>query len=527
MHKKRTIKIISRIILVLLVLVALTLLGAQLLAKDAIANFLKTKLPPHIQLAYEDIDVNVLTGTTKLNTIDLNIGISDSIRPRASAKIEVLEVVGLGYWQFLFNKKITLTNINVDKPVVKYYLKGKEDEATKSKNDSIGLKKSIHIDHINIKNGSVTLFKNPEDSVAMKLDSVFFEMDEVVTDRNRINSKIPVAYSDVKFNGNSLYADLGPYEALNVNEIHLDQGHLRVTDLKLKSKYSKTKLSAHLRKEHDYIDLKIPQVDFDEIAFGYADAKYWVRTGKGTLQGPNLEMYRDKLVADDLERKKMYSEAIRKLPIQLDVPEIQIQDGAITYSERVNRETTPGKIIFGDVNAKIVHIQNVPERKEKTSLAANALLMGEAPITLNWSFDAKNNTDAFLASGTVKSFSSKNINPFLESNLRVRAKGEIQELYFTISGDAVSSAGDMKMKYEDFEFSVLKKDRLSINKVLTSIGRIFVNDGSNTDENGYRYGGIEAERDPTKSFFNYLWLNVNDGLTSTIIGNGKNKRRKN
>ncbi len=526
MQVKRTIKIFSRVILVLLVLMALVVLGAQLMAKQSIADFLKTKLPPHVQLDYKDIDVNVLTGTAKLNTINLKIKASDSVKQGAAVEINALEVVGLGYWQFVINKKITLNNLNIDRPVLKYYLKEKETDTAKTKKDSIGLLKSIHIDRINVMDAEVTLYKNENDSVAMELDSVNIEIDEVTTDVDLINSKIPITYSGLKFKGKSLYADLGPYEALYVNEIDLNEGDLRIVDLKLKSKYNKTKLSWHLHKERDFIDLKIPKVSFENISFGYASNKYWLHTGTGMLDGPKLEMYRDKLLPDDTERKKLYSEAIRKLPIELDVPEIKVNNGSITYSERVNREATPGKIIFGDVNAKILHVQNVADKKEETSVEAKALLMNEAPITLNWSFDAKNKSDAFSASGTVKNFNSKNINPFLESNLRVRAKGEIQELYFTISGDAISSRGDMKMKYEDFEFSILKKDRLRINKLLTAIGKIFVNDGSNTDENGYRYGGIEAQRNPTKSFFNYLWLNVNDGLTSTIIGNGKNEKRK-
>lgn len=94
-------------------------------------------------------------------------------------------------------------------------------------------------------------------------------------------------------------------------------------------------------------------------------------------------------------------------------------------------------------------------------------------------------------------------------------------MYFTISGDAISSTGDIKMKYEDFEFAVLKKDRLGVNKFLTFLGNLFINDGSNSDAAGFRYGHIEATRDPTKSFFNYLWLNVQDGMVNTMLGKGK------
>ena len=83
--------------------------------------------------------------------------------------------------------------------------------------------------------------------------------------------------------------------------------------------------------------------------------------------------------------------------------------------------------------------------------------MGEAPIELTWNFDANKENDAFYVSGVVTDFKSESINQFLRSNLRTEAEGDVQELYFTVSGDAISSSGDMKMNYEDFRFTVLKR----------------------------------------------------------------------
>ncbi len=49
-------------------------------------------------------------------------------------------------------------------------------------------------------------------------------------------------------------------------------------------------------------------------------------------------------------------------------------------------------------------------------------------------------------------------------------------MYFTFYGDINESKGEMKMKYEDFKFKILRKNSFKINKVLTAIGNIFVND---------------------------------------------------
>jgi len=147
--------------------------------------------------------------------------------------------------------------------------------------------------------------------------------------------------------------------------------------------------------------------------------------------------------------------------------------------------------------------------------------MNSAPMKLEWIFDTTNERDVMTALGSVTNFDATKMDQFLSTNLGVNAKGKINALYFTINADNRSSTGDIKMKYHDFKFAILKKDRLGVNKLLSAIGNLFINDGSDTDTDGFRHGKIEVERDPTKSFFNYLWINVRDGIGSTLTGDGK------
>ena len=129
-----------------------------------------------------------------------------------------------------------------------------------------------------------------------------------------------------------------------------------------------------------------------------------------------------------------------------------------------------------------------------------------------------------MVKGSLSNFQSQSINPFLKSNLGAEVKGNVQQLYFTISGNELESQGDMKMKYEDFEFIVLKKDRLGVNKLLTAVVNLFTNKGDKTDKDGFRYGSFKVGRNQDKSFFNYLWINLQEGLVSTMTGHGKKRK---
>lgn len=147
--------------------------------------------------------------------------------------------------------------------------------------------------------------------------------------------------------------------------------------------------------------------------------------------------------------------------------------------------------------------------------------MGVGKFHLDWEFDVQNLQNTFLISGGLSNFNTANLNDFLVPNLRTQTTGTIDQLYFTISGNDNVATGDIKMSYEDFKFQVLNKERNGIKKVLSFIGNLFVNDGSKADENGYRYGNINVERVKNKSFFNYLWINLQDGLLDVLTSNGK------
>ena len=99
-------------------------------------------------------------------------------------------------------------------------------------------------------------------------------------------------------------------------------------------------------------------------------------------------------------------------------------------------------------------------------------------------------------------------------------------MYFTFSGNEVESQGDMKMAYDQFEFMVLKKDRLGVNKLLTAVVNIFAKKSSKEDGDKYRIGEFKVKRRADKSFFNYLWLNVRNGLVDTMTGKDKKQKNK-
>jgi len=523
MAKKLTQNPLVRIVLLLLAVFVVVIAIAQIMAKSMVSDFLIRKLPQHVQLEYKDIDVNVIHGSISLKDIAISLYDRDSMLVHTKLVMDQISLNGLSYWQFFVKKNIAIDELNLQQPEVVHYLNKILPKKDKERQGVVGLLKTIEIEALKVIDGQLDVFQGDNDSLAFQAKDVDFSLMDARTGPKQIKERIPITYGNYHLATEDIFVDLGPYEQLKVGNIVLDNGDATLRELDLRSKFSKAELSKRINVEHDHFILKIPETTMNAIEVGYKNDTLFVTTGSGKITEPNADIYRDKLVADNFENKRLYSRMLRELPFRLNVPKFEIVNGRISYSQRIETKVAPGKISFNDLNAVLLNVSNDPKANEKVTISAEAKLMDHAPIKLDWTFDVNNTLDAFTASGVIKDFRTESMNEFLESNLRAKGKGTIDRMYFTISGNTHSSAGDMKMKYKNFEFSVLKKNRLGVNKLLTAIGKIFINDGSNADANGFRYGYIEVERDPTKSFFNYLWLNVRDGTVNTLVGKSEKK----
>ena len=516
-------KIVLRALLGVLGIIAIVLLYVQVRAEKEVEQFLAKKIPSHIRLDYNKISANIFTGSVLI----MELGVSISNRQNTEIHTEViadyLEINGLAYWPFIFDKTIHLNKLKISSPLIKYFPDKKSKRADKDSTGVVKLLKSIIIDQFEIKDGSFFILRKQTDSILLESHQINFTLNGFKTDPNIITRKIPLEYGDYTFSTSNSFVDLDPFETLKIKNINIQNKNVVINDIQMKSKYGKENLSKYLKHERDHVSLEIPKVKVSSLDFGFSLDKFYLNSDEIEFTKPKLEVYRDKGLPDDTTNKDMYSTLIKSLPIDIRLSTIIFKEALVGYEERLNDDGRPGRLFIDNIEATIHGLDTKSVKGDTILLSTKGRLMGNSAISLDYMFDLSNKNDEFLAKGQVSSLRSAELNSFLRPNLNVESEGFVDELYFTISGDAHASSGEMKMRYNDFRFDILRKDGKKVDKILTAIGNLFVNDGDNTNEAGFRFGEIKAERNVDKSFFNYLWINVKSGITSTLTGNGKKK----
>jgi len=201
----------------------------------------------------------------------------------------------------------------------------------------------------------------------------------------------------------------------------------------------------------------------------------------------------------------------------LTIDSLHIKNATIVYEERVIARQPAGAINFSKLNAAIGNVSNTYAQGEKnTTIHINSIFMGESPLKINWSFDVNDTRDTFQIQGELDALNATKMNSFTKASLNVQLEGKVKKTYFNINGNDRSSTVDLRISYDNLKVEILNKENKR-NWFLSTVANIFVRKDTDTREGSFKEGKATAERNRDKSFFNYLWINIQEGLKDVMV----------
>ncbi|MEG1022348.1 MAG: hypothetical protein RSE50_12615, partial [Myroides sp.] len=104
-------------------------------------------------------------------------------------------------------------------------------------------------------------------------------------------------------------------------------------------------------------------------------------------------------------------------------------------------------------------------------------------------------------------------NPFLKPYMKVQASGKIDHMAFNFNGNNDQANGNYAMDFKNLKMTLFNKENKE-RKVLTAAANLVVR----SDTDGFKKTEIKpVDRKKEKSFFNFLWLCIMQGLKQTVI----------
>jgi hypothetical protein len=521
MRKRLKYGLISLAVIASLVTIGLVVLQKKLTSK--VENFLSNSLPEHIHVDYQELNLSVLKGSLTIANPKLTVKGQTVDSLTLSNNMASIQILDIGYWDYLVNDKISIGSIQINSPNITYQ-HNKLIDANDYK--ALGSKKSgwvVVVKNFKVTDGAISVFKIESGTPLLKLDNFNFNMADVQMDYESSNQKTPISFGDYEVEFKNLFYPLNVYDNLEIQSSTISKVAIDINNLRLYTKHTKEKLSNIISIERDHVDLRVEKLSLKDCEFGFhKDSIFYFKSPKMELETPIFNIYRDKLVADDVSVKSLYSKILRDITFDLDLSGIVLKNGAINYSEKVKPASSAGELSFSNLNATIKNLGNTYKGTEKTTIDVNAVFMKSTPVKVNWYFDVNNVNDHFIFKAEIGKLPAQHLNPFTEPNLKVRFDGELLKTYFTIEGNFHDSNVDLRTDYEDFKVIVLGRHGREKNKFLSTVVNLFIKTSADNAEDGFREGSkTNIERDKTKSVFNFVWLNARAGLLSAMTGNGK------
>jgi hypothetical protein len=515
-HKRR--RIIISIAIVLGVVLVMTLI-ANRYVKGQINTALQD-LPKSIKIDYNSIRVNVWTGNLEMKAPKITILGNTTSKSILHAQLKTIEIKDISYYDFLVNDEVTVDKIILDQLVAKYKHNAHVNKDEYSKGVLDKLNQIINVETVKINNADILVSSLESDSTLLSIPKLNFELNKLQLNPKASKIEDKIAYNDFQILAKNLKWGMNEFDDLFVDSILITNNNASFSGFEIKTKYNKAYYSNILKTERDHFNLKIEAMTLKDMDFGFINKQFYLTSKEVDIVSPEAEIYRDKLVADDTSYKPMYGAMLRDLDFKLGLKAVKITNGKISYLEKVNSGNPAGRLDFVNLDATILNLGN-SNQTEETKIKLSSTFMENSILNVDWNFKVADNTDYFEFKADLSVFNADQLDQFTKANLNIDLNGELQQTYFTISGNKQTSRVDLKLKYDDFEVAVLKKNGKEKNRFLSKLVNLIVSDDSEEQKHNFRYGqNKEVERDISKSVFNFVWLNVKQGLLGAMTGDG-------
>lgn len=468
---------------------------------------------------YKNIDTSLFNNSISVDDISLipKKDVSDTLaKTKISGTIKLVKVTHIGIFGILFNNKITANNIIISNPKITILTNKKSDK--KEQDDAVkSLEKTFSISNIYLNNADIKIVNEESKKVLLSVHNLNVILDKIGLSDKTITKKIPFSYKNYSFNCDSIYYHRNEFYDIETKKISSSNSELKVSDFKMIPLYNRKQFVTKIAAEKDLYTISSKEISVNNMKWSFQDSVFYFYTKSILLDKVTASIYRSKEPKDDLTKKKLYNSLLRDLKFNLKVDTLKIRNSILIYEEEITFEKGPGKLFFDDFNLTATNIQSgfnktkLPDLKIKI----NCKFMKTSPLNVNWRLNVMDKTDGFRIQGTIANFDLEKLNPFTKPYINVNTKGNFDKVIFDITGNDVSSKGKFSLQYDNLKVVVFQKDdRKKKNKLLTAIGNLFVKTDT---KDRLKSTDVEVKRIQEKSFYNFLWLNIAEGLKKLLI----------
>ncbi|HEX8563627.1 MAG TPA: hypothetical protein VF676_11670 [Flavobacterium sp.] len=505
-----------------IVIAVAALLLVVVLANIGLNYWIEKKLPALINeknnspyyITYEDIDVSLFNSSiVATNIVVVPKDASKGKKAGLYASIKEITVNHFKLWDILFSNKIRAKQIRVIQPDISMY--GTQDDTKKPEVNTF-FSKVIVVSEVSVEKGSLRTF-DFNDDLTLQVHNVNAEVDGILVTDAILERKIPFDFDTYSIRYDSLYYKPNKFYHVTTKAFTSSKSELTVKNVAYVPEYSRAEFVKAIPAEKDLFAVNVGSLTVTQMDWGFKKNRFFFHSGAVILNTLFANIYRAKMPPDDLTKKPLYSQLLREIDFDLKVDTLAIRNSSLEYEEEKTFEKGAGLLTFRKFNLYARHINSGFGMKKvpDVQIKVNCLFMGASPMNVNWRLNPLDRSDSFNINGSIRNFPAEQLTPFTKPYMNVTAKGILNQVSFDITGNDDIAKGEVSLDYDDLKFTIYrKKDSKKKNKILSAVANLFVKNDSKEE---VKDAEIEVERTKEKSFFNFFWKCVAEGLKKILV----------
>jgi len=460
-------------------------------------------------------DVKTNNGQLEINNFELKSVLDFKDWEKSFTKQKSLFSIkskNLSFNDLVFDKtKLNLKNAQFAEP--EFIIQTRNEKLIKIKNPK---KKGVDLNfgNIDIKNGKLSMLKaNGEKSLSLaKFDANFKDF---VMDEETSKNKLPFKFKDYKIIGNTFFYDSGKYYNMTLSSFNIASQIIDLKDFKLIPKMSRAEFVKTIPMENDQFNISANRILLSGVNWTFKN-ELNLHLKNAKLDNVDANIFRSKIPKDNPKEKLLYSKLLRNIKFPLIVDNLNLVNSKLVYEEDKPDSNGPGKVFFTNFNMNVKNLNSNKQKSANTKvpIVINCKFMGASPMKVNWNFDTANLRDQFTIAGYINDLPANDINPFIKPYMNVTATGTITSINYDFRGNNDVMSGKFRIAHKDLKVSLIDKDTKKKKKFLSAIANLVVKKDSQKFPESV---DIYVERNKERSFFNFYWKGIEDGLKKSLL----------
>lgn len=495
-----------------------------------INSWLRSKLPEifekntNYEFKFEELSISVFKSSLSVEGINIRPkkGFFEEKPNYVTADIGHIRINGINFFKLITNKDISISSVEISRPDMVFYKSSEKNKDTIRAQSQVN--NSININKLKITGGAFQIKEKETISTSdktvnqylLKVDHIDFALEEIVFSPDTFSDKIPFTYKKIELNIKALDYNLSDVYSIRTKSVSLTTKSFSLDSLEFRPKMLRNHFVSQLRTEKDLYNISAQNIIVKDLDWGFVDEDLFVKTPLVEINTVDASIFRSKVPADDTSKKLLYSALLRELPFFMEIEKVALKNSRIVYEEEIIRKQA-GKLTFSEFKADILNVNSGYKKTELPDVVIDidCLFMYESELKVRWDFNPMDKTEQFHIKGNIFNYDLNKTTPFLKPRMHVSAEGRAREIAFNFAGNDIIGTGNFMINYDSLKVTFYKKNLRGKNHFKGILANVLVKSSSKGEQKEVEIQPVYRKQD--RSFFNFFWSCILQGLEQTII----------